>query len=240
MCRRVLTVACFTALLPFTMACIFIPNLTMPVGSDSDPAAPGDAATDDGVTVPPNLVEQSETLTPVDTVAIPEAVADRVKQTFADDTGVPVNEVVIERYSRETWSDGCLGLGGLAESCLAALTEGWQVEVVYTETQNRAVYRTDLTGEQVRRSEQAHNLPPSLQQRLFVLTDEQFDVDVDALTVTDASPELWSGCMGVASPDAVCAVIGIYGWRATISDDQQQWIYHTDLVGNDIRLASHS
>lgn len=97
--------------------------------------------------------------------------------------------------------------------------------------------RTDLLGEQIRRSEQSQNLPASLQERLFQLTREQFAPDADTLSVIEVSPSLWSGCMGVAPPDAICPQIAIFGWRAVVSDGQQQWIYHTDNFGNDIRLA---
>lgn len=185
----------------------------------------------------PNLIEQSENLTPVSYTSLSDEIAQRVTQALATDIGVPVSEVGIQRYSRETWRDGCLGLGGPAESCLAALTEGWQVEVIHYETNGRAFYRTDLTGEQIRRSEQAQNLPPSLQSRLFQLTREQFELDGDALTIIEASPELWDGCMGVASSGTVCPAIAIFGWRAVVSDGQQQWIYHTDHSGSDIRLV---
>ena len=66
----------------------------------------------------------------------------------------------VESYSPQTWSDGCLGLGGPAEACLAALTEGWQVEMVDSATGDRYTYRTDEDGSAVRLDENA-SLPPS-------------------------------------------------------------------------------
>lgn len=84
--------------------------------------------------------------------SLPEAIQNQIKAALADDLGITVDQLMIGRYSRETWSDGCLGLGGPAESCLMALTEGWQVEVMDTEAGQNYVYRTDLTGEQIRPS----------------------------------------------------------------------------------------
>lgn len=238
--------AALTILMPLTLACVPLAQVERPPGESdfdliSDTTFP-DAAVglpSPGGEMPLNLVEQSELLQPVAYEQLPNAVSEQVKQTFANDLDVPMSEVGIERYSRETWSDGCLGLGGPAESCLAALTDGWQLEAVHFETQTRAYFRTDFTGDQIRRSEQAQNLPPSLQARLLTLTSEQFDTDTDALVVTESASALWDGCMGVASPDALCSQIAIFGWRTTISDGQQQWTYHTDSVGNDIRLAGN-
>lgn len=93
---------------------------------------------------------------------LPEAIADRVKAELASDLNIPTSQLRIDRYSRETWSDGCLGLGGPAESCLAALTEGWQIEVVNVETEQSYFYRTDLSGDQIRLSDEDQSLPPSV------------------------------------------------------------------------------
>ncbi|MEK7604610.1 MAG: hypothetical protein AAB442_02340 [Patescibacteria group bacterium] len=47
-----------------------------------------------------------------------------------------------------TWNDGCLGLGGPAESCLQALVPGFRVEML---AQGKTyLYRTDKTGVVVR------------------------------------------------------------------------------------------
>jgi hypothetical protein len=59
---------------------------------------------------------------------LPDAISNQVKVALADRLNVAVEQLEIGRHSRETWSDGCLGLGGAAESCLAALTEGWNRE----------------------------------------------------------------------------------------------------------------
>ncbi|MEL6605580.1 MAG: hypothetical protein AAFP20_20410 [Cyanobacteria bacterium J06614_10] len=232
--QQIATATLLSALMPLTLACTTPSNLP--------PSAPPSATSEENLSEnpSPNLTEQSEKLALVPYTPLPDEVAQQVTQALATNIGVPVSEVGIERYSRETWSDGCLGLGGPAEGCLAALTEGWQVEAIHYETNGRAFYRSDLAGEQIRRSEQTQNLPPSIQSRLFELTREQFDSDADTLTVIEASPQLWNGCMGVAPPDAVCTEIAILGWRAVVSDGQQQWVYHTDNSGNDIRVAESS
>ncbi|MGD1948987.1 MAG: YbaY family lipoprotein [Leptolyngbyaceae cyanobacterium] len=83
-------------------------------------------------------------------MALPDAIATAVKTDLSQELGDAVFQV--ETYSRETWSDGCLGLGGPAELCLAVLTEGWRVELIDTATDESYVYHTNIDGTQVRRA----------------------------------------------------------------------------------------
>ena len=99
----------------------------------------------------PQLAERRNVQTsPADAEILPATVATQVKEQLSQEIGA--TSLKIERYKRETWSDGCLGLGGPAESCLAALTEGWQIEIVDTATNLRYIYRTNLNGDNIRRS----------------------------------------------------------------------------------------
>ena len=80
-----------------------------------DAAAPG-----------PSLIKPTEPAREVE--ALPDAIASAVKATLSQELGEA--SLQVGRYSRETWSDGCLGLGGPAEGCLAALTERWHVDLL--------------------------------------------------------------------------------------------------------------
>ncbi|MEO0430113.1 MAG: hypothetical protein AAF151_00345 [Cyanobacteria bacterium J06656_5] len=100
---------------------------------------------------------QSETVSPSPPVAdtsqdtLPNTIQTQVLTDLANHLDIPTDQITLDNYSRQTWSDGCLGLGGPAESCLAALTDGWQVEAIDTETNKAYVYRTNLNGDQIRR-----------------------------------------------------------------------------------------
>lgn len=112
------------------------------------------AATAKAITLPGETTPSKIDLIAVETAEeLPEAIAARVKADLAGDLNVEISQLQIGRYSRETWSDGCLGLGGPAESCLAALTEGWQVEIINTATEQSYIYRSDRSGNQIRRAE---------------------------------------------------------------------------------------
>ncbi|NEZ62903.1 hypothetical protein D0962_08925 [Leptolyngbyaceae cyanobacterium CCMR0082] len=87
--------------------------------------------------------------TPSDTLSAD--IQTQIRTDLANHLSIPSNQISIQHHSRQTWSDGCLGLGGPAELCLAALTEGWQVEAIDTETNETYIYRTNLNGDQIRR-----------------------------------------------------------------------------------------
>jgi hypothetical protein len=67
---------------------------------------------------------------------------------LAAELGVDVESISLVKVQDETWSDGCLGLGGPAESCLLAETPGYSV--VFQYGGKEYTYRTDSTGGQVR------------------------------------------------------------------------------------------
>ena len=92
--------------------------------------------------------DPAQTDSPADD-ALPDAIATAIKTDLSQELGDVTLQV--ENYSRETWSDGCLGLGGPAELCLAALTEGWRVELIDIATSESYRYRTNIDGTQVRR-----------------------------------------------------------------------------------------
>ena len=79
---------------------------------------------------------------------LPAGVEQAVRAAATETTGAATLD--IGDYSPETWSDGCLGLGGPAEGCLAAMTDGWRVEVIDPATGQSYMYRTDGDGRAVR------------------------------------------------------------------------------------------
>ena len=77
-----------------------------------------------------------------------EPAAAAARADLAAKLGVEERSIVIMLVEEKTWSDGCLGLGGPAESCLMALVDGFRVEM---EAKGKTyVYRTDKTGTSVR------------------------------------------------------------------------------------------
>ncbi len=77
-----------------------------------------------------------------------EPAAVETRTALATKLSVDEKSIVIMEVREATWNDGCLGLGGPAESCLQALVEGFRVELL---AQGKTyVYRTDKTGATIR------------------------------------------------------------------------------------------
>ncbi|MGB3615711.1 MAG: hypothetical protein WBA10_18085 [Elainellaceae cyanobacterium] len=80
--------------------------------------------------------------------SLPSTVTDAVIQAAAQQSGADPANLTIVGVEQQTWSDGCLGLGGPAESCLAALVEGWRVTL--SDGDRTWVFRANDNGAQVR------------------------------------------------------------------------------------------
>lgn len=78
---------------------------------------------------------------------VPEAVT-AVKAYVASELGISVGLVIPESVYERDWSDSCLGLGGPAESCLMAITPGYEITVLAQG--NEKVFRTNLDGTVIR------------------------------------------------------------------------------------------
>jgi len=89
----------------------------------------------------PEQEDGSEGLPPVAVV--------KAREVLAAELNVGVEQVAIQSYARQDWTDSCLGLGGPAESCLAAIYPGWQVMLLVDGGESYEV-RTDELGEIIR------------------------------------------------------------------------------------------
>lgn len=191
-----------------------------------------------GCVVPPAADSGSPEPSDVEQSLPPEMVSglvsDRVLTQAAADLQRPLSDLSIRRFNQATWRDGCLGLGRPEEGCLLALVPGWQLEVVHDDQSD--FYRTDATGEAIRRSTLNNNLPPAIAAKVVDAASSASDMPASQLTVTAAEPRLWDGCLGVAPPETACTDIAIYGWQAVVAGDGVSLVYHTDMTGNDIRL----
>jgi hypothetical protein len=103
------------------------------------PAAPADmtATTTSAGTPPPAGATSTQ----------PVAVA-AARAALAEKLTVDEKTITTAKVEAMTWSDGCLGLGGAAESCLQALVDGYRVTL--TASGKTYVYRTDTSGASVR------------------------------------------------------------------------------------------
>lgn len=79
---------------------------------------------------------------------LPPAAAVKAQEALSAELNVSIDKIVIVSQEQVTWLDSCLGLGGIAESCLRTDVPGWLVELSVDDQSYKA--RTDALGEQVR------------------------------------------------------------------------------------------
>ncbi|MEH2312780.1 MAG: hypothetical protein V7K35_15590 [Nostoc sp.] len=57
--------------------------------------------------------------------------------------------------------------------------------------------------------------------------------------IIDYNQQTWrNGCLELPQPDELCTQASVPGWRLVVSNDKQNWIYHTNSNGRSLRLAS--
>jgi putative lipoprotein len=83
------------------------------------------------------------------------AVVQAAQAWLAAHLNLAVERIVVKEFEQVEWSDSCLGLGQLNESCLAAITPGWRV--VFTVDGVEYEVRTDADAAVIRL-----NVPASL------------------------------------------------------------------------------
>lgn len=170
-----------------------------------------------------------------DTDRLPRTVANAIRQDLASKVGIAPAKLKIINYSRETWSDGCLGLGTAAELCLQAQVEGWRVTL--SDGRFSWVYRTDLQGLVLRLENQiAADLPPAVADAVLQATSKQSGL-LSKLRIIGAEQREWSdGCLGLAKPDEICTLAIVPGWLVTVEAGQQKLVYRTNADGSAVRL----
>lgn len=171
-----------------------------------------------------------------DHVVLPSSVANAVVEDLSSKVGIPAGELKVIKYSRETWTDGCLGLGTLVEQCLQAQVEGWRVTL--SKGRFSWVYRTDLQGLVLRLENQiAANLPPVVADTVLQAASKQSGLPISELRIVGAEQRSWpDGCLGLAPPDTFCTAVVIDGWLVTVEAGQQRLVYRTNADGSQITL----
>jgi hypothetical protein len=85
--------------------------------------------------------------------SLPAAVTEAIFNEVSRESEMDASKLRIVKVERESWSDGCLGLGGSDTVCTQSLVPGWRVIVASGE--KVWVYRTNVSGSLVKLDEEA-------------------------------------------------------------------------------------
>lgn len=169
---------------------------------------------------------------------LPARVAKAVIVDLSKQTGISVGQLQVTQYSRQTWSNGCLGLAKPGEICTQAVVEGWRV--VVSNGQRNWVYRSDRNGRVLRlearnTANNLNNLPGNVANLVLRDAAKRLKVSSSQVKIVKAERRNWSdGCLGLGRPEYQCAAVVTPGWLVTVEGRQQRLVYRTGDVGGAI------
>ncbi len=109
--------------------------------------------------------------------------------------------------------------------------------VVISQQQNNSQTTIQVQGQNNRRS----GLPLEVVNAVIKDVSRNENIPQTRLRISAYSPETWrNGCLEVIKPGEMCTQALVPGYKVTVSDGSQKWIYHTDKNGRRLRLASGS
>jgi hypothetical protein len=166
---------------------------------------------------------------------LPANILNAIRQDLTQQQSI--SKLTVVSFSRQNWTDGCLGLGTLTESCLAAIVPGWRV--VVSDGNQTWTYRTDSTGSTLRLENQtpAENPQGNVTNAVLREVSRLTNLPTSAFRIVESERQNWSnGCLGLSSPDIACTEAIVTGWRIVVANGQQRWVYRTNESGSVVKL----
>ncbi|MEO1210362.1 MAG: hypothetical protein AAFX78_12540 [Cyanobacteria bacterium J06638_20] len=185
----------------------------------------------------PNTPTQSSTAIAQSRRFPSNTLVSQVRRTASRDLAISFDRLHVLTYTSETWTDGCLELGGPNELCLQVMVDGWRLEV--TDGDQSWIYHTDETGDTIRLADNTSDaIPTSVRDRLLRAIARQRNIPVNEVSILSYDSQIWTdSCLGLGNPAESCLQIMVEGWRLEVSAGNQNWVYHVDVTGDTLRLA---
>lgn len=202
-------------------ACATLPPVANPTPTEVRPAAEPDAA---------------GTPTPEPPVPGSLSVVDQAQAALAQQLGAKPEDVKVVSSSQVDWPNGCLGIQKPGIMCTQAIVPGYQVILEVNGKQYEV--RTDLTGQQVAVASETTGEAalPEAAARVRERAAVDLGTEQGMIQVVSADKVDWpDGCLGVPDPTELCAQMVTPGYRVTVETDGKQYVYRTDLTGDNIR-----
>lgn len=172
--------------------------------------------------------------------AAPQAVQ-TAQQALANQLGVSLLAVNLDKIEDAQWPDACLGLPQPDEACAEVITPGYLI----TFSANGLPYqvRTNRDG-QIVRLMNATAVPQTDQQPLAVekvreALATRLGIAIDQVKVTGFEPVDWTdGCLGLGQPNESCLMAIVPGYRVRLEANGTAYVFRTDLGGDQVREES--
>lgn len=168
---------------------------------------------------------------------LPTPVRNEIKRIAGNHLQLPSNTVLITKVEPQTFSDGCLGLGNLAESCIQQTIPGYRVTAI-GKPNERQIYRISSDAKSVRTEAIAglpvrtDELPTAVALRVFRAAQTDLKQSIANLNITEVEKTFDCWRNPTDPPDTPCLPIKrVNGWKVTVTNYQQQMTYTVNLNG---------
>lgn len=168
---------------------------------------------------------------------LPTQVRNEVKRIAGNHLRLSPAMVFITNIELLTFSDSCLGLGGIAESCAQQMVRGYRVTVashpteqqIYRISNDASLRRTEaIAGLPVRTDE----LPTTVALKIFNAAQTDLKQPIANLSITQVENTFNCFRNPTAAPNEPCIPIkSINGWQVTVTNPQKLLTYTVDLDG---------
>ncbi|MBP6016509.1 MAG: hypothetical protein KA586_07295 [Candidatus Promineofilum sp.] len=225
---------------PLMMLFILVAALLVACGPQgAEPGVEEPATTMPDATMPP-AAETPETEGAGDAGA--DAITAAATARLAQELGMTEDEIEFVSAEATEFTDSCLGLGQLNESCLQAMTPGWLI-MLSAGGQEYEVH-TDLTGEQVRvavETPEGNSAADSATAAAQEFLVSQLGVALgDVQVVSAEATEFTDSCLGLGQANESCLQAMTPGWLIKVDVNGQAYEVHTDETGQQVRVAGQS
>ncbi len=84
-------------------------------------------------------------------------------------------------------------------------------------------------------------LPAAVGGKMLATAVEEQAVALEQLEIIASRPRQWrDGCLGIFSADELCIQVITPGWQGIVSDGTQEWVYHSDELGEVVKLNANA
>lgn len=168
---------------------------------------------------------------------LPTQVRDEVKRVAGNHFRLSAEIVLITNIELLTFSDNCLGLGGIAESCAQQVVKGYRVTVaghpkeqqIYRISNDTRLLRTEaIAGLPVRTDE----LPTIVARKILNAAQTDLKQPIANLSINQVENTFNCFRSPTAAPNEPCfPTKTLNGWTVTVTDYQKRFTYTVNLDG---------
>lgn len=169
---------------------------------------------------------------------LPANVRDEIKRIAGNHFQLSPSVVLITNIDLQTFSDSCLGLGDLAETCVRQDLKGYRVTVTGQKNQQQ-IYRIS-NNTKFRRTEaiaglptRTDELPTAIARKVFSTAQKDLQRPIASLKITQVAPTFNCFRSPTDPPNTPCLPTkSMNGWKVTVTNNQKSLTYTLSLNGS--------